>query len=154
MFRERAPLKKAGCCSKIFFCWVGPLIRFANRHKKLSVDQLGDLRDCDKVEQHIEVLGKIWNRYKHKEGSNRLFRAVIRQFLCEYMLIMFFNLVQTLINILSPFLVKYLIDFIKTGTNPFSDLFDFWDTSQIGWLAWLTKDMQYGICLGVTLNLS
>lgn len=65
---------------------------------------------------------------------------MFRLFICEYAVIMFFNTVQSIITILSPFMIKYMIDFIKTGENPFAKTFNFWDTSDIEWLSWLTRE--------------
>lgn len=154
IFKNKIPFQRAGCCSKLFFSWVNPLINYSNKHKKISIEQLGDLRQCDEVEAHTERLNKIWDRYKTRGSNNKLFKAVIRLFLGEYLLVMLFNFIQTLITILTPYLVKYLIDFIKTGENPWAHIFDFWDTSKVSWLSWMTRDLQYGVAMVLVLNLS
>jgi ABC-type multidrug transport system fused ATPase/permease subunit len=79
---------------------------------------------------------------------------VIRQFAWQYTVIMAYNFLQTCLTLVAPFIIKYLIDYIKYGENPWADKFNFWDTSDISWLSWLTRDLQYGLTLVMILNLS
>lgn len=79
---------------------------------------------------------------------------MIRQFAWQYTVIMAYNFLQTCLTLVAPFIIKYLIDYIKYGENPWADKFNFWDTSDISWLSWLTRDLQYGLTLVMILNLS
>ena len=50
IFKKGKSLERARCCSRVFFTWVKPLINYANKHGKLSLEMLGNLRPQDKVE--------------------------------------------------------------------------------------------------------
>ena len=55
---------------------------------------------------------------------------------------------------MKPFVMKYLVDFFKTGENPWKEHFEFWDLSEYPQLTWLTQDIQYGLFLILMLNLT
>ena len=99
----------------MLFRWIRPLINYTNKHNKISLEMLGELRKEDKVEAHIEELSKIWSRFKQREDGDKLFKAVIYQFRWQYTVIMLYNMVQTILISFSPFIIKYLIDYVKTG---------------------------------------
>jgi hypothetical protein len=56
--------------------------------------------------------------------------------------------VQAVLSIMAPLIVNFIIDFIKTGENPYN----------IGWeiesFPWLTPAKQYGLLLILILVLS
>ena len=125
----------------MFFSWVTPLIEFTKRHKKLKVGLLGELRDQDKVEIQIKRLRDIWDAKKNEEGGpskNALVWAVLLSFKSEYTYLMCLNAIQATLSLSSPFIIKPLIEFVKTGENAWEPSVSFFDTSEISWLEWFT----------------
>lgn len=64
---------------------------------------------------------------------------------------MVLNGVQALLQMSSPFIIKPLIQYIKTGQNAWEGKVEFWQTSHLPIVAWLTPETQYGLTLALTL---
>lgn len=64
---------------------------------------------------------------------------------------MFLNGCQACLNLCSPFIIKPLIEYVKTGENAWSPTIEFWDTSDVEYLKWLTPQTQYGLSLAFML---
>jgi len=43
----------SNCCGKIFFMWVNPIVKMANKDKKLAPIQYGELGDWEKLEASL-----------------------------------------------------------------------------------------------------
>ena len=84
-------------------------------------------------------------------SENSLAKAILTSFKCHYFVLMFMNIINACLNMSSPFLIHPLINFVKTGENAWAGTIDFWDTSKISWLKWLTKGDQYGLTLALLL---
>lgn len=151
LFEGRTVQSKASCCSKGFFSWVRPLINFANKDgQKLNLELYGDLPEKDQVHTQINNLRKEWECRRDGKGTNVLFRAVLSAYQSQYFVLMFFNILQTSCKLLSPFLIKFLIEYIQTGENEISAYVRFWDFSGTSF-EWLTQEKQYGFSLALTL---
>lgn len=46
-FKGKRPLETAHCCARLWFVWVLPILRIANKTKKLTPEVLGELREED-----------------------------------------------------------------------------------------------------------
>ena len=54
----------------------------------------------------------------------------------------------------SPFLIKLLVQYIKTGVNPYKDTYEFGAFDADSRFVWATPDVQYGMTLAVVFVLS
>eukprot|EP00347_Sterkiella_histriomuscorum_P019725 403340529 len=105
-------VRDMGLWKKLFFSWANPLIAFSKKNV-LHINQMGDIRQNQKVEVQYLKLKKSWKKYKHSQG-NALFKAVIHAYRYEYLIAVFFNLLITAAEISTPFLVKRIIEFIQS----------------------------------------
>jgi len=66
----------------------------------------------------------------------------------EYLVAMFWSVVQAFLTVMAPFIVKFVIEYIKTGEDPYN----------FGWkiesIPWLTPEKQYGLMLIFALIIS
>ena len=116
---------------------------------------MGELPDNDKVEVHLEKLQKAWlQRKKRGLRKNTLINSVFASFKRDYIYLFFLNAVQSVLMLLGPFFINILVDYIRTGTNPYKQYVAFFDTSDIEHLEWLTPDMQYGLTVALSLVIS
>lgn len=136
---------------KYFFTWVTPLVKYTKKYRKLKVEDLGDLKEEDRVAVQIENLRRVWDR-KVAAGVNQnsLMKAVLLSFKGHYIALMLLNLLNACLNMSSPFIIKPLIDFVKTGENAWAPNIQFWDLSGT-WLSFLSPEDQYGISLALIL---
>ena len=136
---------------RCFFTWITPLIKFSKKYRKLKVDDLGELRKDDQVKQQIENLRRVWLRaVAAGVTKNSLMKAVLVSFKSHYIVLMLLNIMNALLTMSSPFIIKPLIDFVKTGANAWAPTIKFWDTSGT-WLSFLSEGDQYGLCLALLL---
>lgn len=52
-----------------------------------------------------------------KDGDNKLFWSILKAFWTDFVLLILFNVVTTILNLTGPYMIKQLIDFVKTGEN-------------------------------------
>lgn len=131
-----------------------PLIHFTQKHGKLNQNNLGELDDESKIEVQIARLKKSWEHTKKKPGKNQLFRAILHANRFELMLLMGTKLIECSLKLASPYLIRIMVDYIKTGENQFSDILPFWEIKDVSWLTWLTPQVQYGIAVALVLVLT
>ena len=68
---------------------------------------------------------------------------------------MILNSTQAALGLLSPFIIKPLIQYIQDGKNAWVGTIDFFDLSQKApWLAYFTPERQYGLSLTLILILT
>jgi len=95
--------------------------------KTLHLDYLGQLNEQDKVENSIVRLKNSWKVYQGQANKTQyaLLKAVIDAFQCklclimlidlgEYLSIVFINFLCTGLNLVSPYLISQIIEFIET----------------------------------------
>ena len=124
----------------MFFSWATPLVDVIKnnyiltplyqyaRHSKLNIAQMGDLKNEDKVEYALQKLKASWKNQKAKgieNQKNGLFKAVILAYkskhllflntLVEYLVALSLNILTTMLNLFSPYLVKQIIDYINSS---------------------------------------
>ena len=145
---------KSGCCSKGLGNWIVPLIDFTNTREKLNLDLYGELPESEQAQHHIELLETVWNRKKHEKGNNVLLKTLFIAFRRDYISLMFWNTLQTVLSVTSPFIIKLFINYIESGENAIKDYIQFWDLSNSEYFKWLTKPKQYGFFLALVLVLS
>ena len=66
-------------------------------------------------------------------------KSVLIAFKSEYIKIMCLNALQAVLNLLSPFIIKPLITYIKTGKNALYPHIKFWTFT--GWFKFLTPEI-------------
>ena len=139
----------------MFFNWVSPLVRFTKKHQSLNFEQLGDLPDNDKVEVHLERLQNKWlERRSRGLSKNTLINSVFASFKSAYAFLFFLNAIQSILTLMGPFFINFLVEYVRTGKNPYKQYVPFFDTSDNENLKWMTADMQYGLTLSLCLVLS
>ena len=87
---------------------------------------MGDLKRADTVEFALAKLKKSWKHHRRTGHKNALFKAVIYAYnskpwllkiaVGEYFIAFLFNVVVTMLNLSSPFLVKHIIEYIQDDT--------------------------------------
>ncbi|CDW86515.1 atp-binding cassette superfamily [Stylonychia lemnae] len=110
-FMPEQEIKEMGIWNKLFFSWANGLISFAKKNQ-IHINQMGKIKDQDRVELQYNKLKKSWKLYKNRKG-NSLFKAVLHAYRYEYFIAVIFNLVVTSIEISSPLLIKRIIDYIQ-----------------------------------------
>ena len=62
-----------------------------------------------------------WAKYQHnlQRGDNALFKSILSAFWNDFLLLVILNIVSTVMGLCGPLIIKKLIDFIKTGKNPY-----------------------------------
>lgn len=155
LFQNKKAYDRAWCCGRLFFTWVSPLLNHTKKHQRLLFEQMGDLPDRDRVELHLNRLKNAWQT--RRDGGlrrNTLISAVFASFRREYFRLIVYNAIQAVLTLLGPFFVHFLVDYVKTGQNPYAADLHFFDTSGIDRLEWLTQEMQYGMALALCLVVS
>ena len=103
----------------------------------MNLEQLGELNDEDEVEYAYQKLKKSWRYQKFTKSKNALFKAIILAYKCKFFPIMSYlsssflisyllvillveylsalciNIVTTMLNLSSPYMIKKIIDFIN-----------------------------------------
>ena len=67
---------------------------------------------------------------------------------------MILKVLELLTTIVSPYLIQFIVDYVKSGENPYKETFPFWEIKDVEWLEWLTPEQQYGFTLALLLVLS
>ena len=106
----------------MLFSWATPLVRFA-KNNILHLDYLGDLGEEHTVQYSIVRLKDSWSYYKVYAETSKyaLLKATFNAFKFEYITITCINLVNTALNLMSPYLVSKIIHFIETKDNKEDD---------------------------------
>ena len=117
------PFLKDGFCTNITFGWIKPLIDFSKAGYSLNTDHLELLQSKQPqwIEYKIEHLKSKWSKYEHDptRGDNALFKSILSAFWKDFLVLVVLNIVSTGMGLLGPFIIKKLIDYIKTGKNPY-----------------------------------
>ena len=132
------PKKRANCCSRIFFSWVTPLIAFTNKHEQLKMRHLGDLEDEAKINVQIQKLEKCWQEQLKTPGPNMLTKALFNTYIGELFWLFMLKLIEVALKLLNPYIIRALVEYVKTGENQFSEQVPFWEIKNVSWLEWLT----------------
>mmetsp|Transcript_17853 Transcript_17853/g.30300 ORF Transcript_17853/g.30300 Transcript_17853/m.30300 type:complete len:578 (+) Transcript_17853:575-2308(+) len=85
-------------------------------------------------------------------SKHSLTKAVFRSFQREYIIIVLMNAIQATLQMSSPFVIKPLIQYVKTGENAWD--VHYFDPPESGWLSLLTPEKQYGLTLSLILVLT
>jgi hypothetical protein len=86
---------------------------------------MGDLKSEDKVEVTLLKLKASWKKQKKKGSKHALFLAVIYAFrsklrktsyfyLGQYLTALSVNILVTMLNLSSPFLIKHIIEYLQS----------------------------------------
>ena len=118
-----------------------PLIKYTQKHGKLNQGNLGNLEDEAKIDVQIARLKKSWEVCQKKPGKNQLFRAILHANRVELALLMLTKLVECTLKLASPYLIRIMVDYIKSGENQFSNILPFWEIKDVSWLMWLTPEV-------------
>lgn len=113
VYKDKSPIKSAGCCSRAFFSWAYPLIHFA-RTNQISIDLMGTVSPEDSALAQMLKLEKAWDRYRQGSDKNALFKSVVAAFRREYLNAVFWNVLVACLQVTSPFILHSLIEFIKS----------------------------------------
>ena len=74
------------------------------------------MNDDDRVEISTAKLRKSWASYKEQANVSKyaLLKAVVAAFKWEYIKIIIINLIVTGLNLISPYLISMIIEYIET----------------------------------------
>ena len=109
---NRNPIDEASLFSRFMFSWTSPVLGYAQRNQ-LDINELGTVRKESDVRLQKARLMKEWLHYKDKPGKNGMLKAVMKAYRREYCISTFFAMLVCCLQIVSPFLLKALIDYIK-----------------------------------------
>ncbi|XP_067118437.1 ATP-binding cassette sub-family C member 4-like, partial [Centruroides vittatus] len=90
--RKSNPFDTVGVFSRIFFCWIFPLIN-EGRKRVLKEEDLYEISKYHTSEYLGDLLQKEWNRELQKENSSIL-KALLRFVGWKYLIIMLLSLIQ------------------------------------------------------------
>ena len=120
LFQNKKAYSKSGCCGHLFFTWITPLINFTRKHQSLIFEQMGNLPDNDMVEVHLERLQNAWLERKNQGlQKNTLINSVFASFRGDYIYLFSLNAVQSVLTLLGPFFINFLVNYVRTGENPY-----------------------------------
>merc|ERR1712166_116563 len=86
---------RAGCCSRLCFSWVNPMIRVVNKNEKIVMAQLGELHESERLEAALPVLEAKWNEaVNSKAKGDILFRTVFTAYKWQYLNVLFWNVLR------------------------------------------------------------
>lgn len=80
-----------------------------------------------------------------------MFWTAFNTFRWDYAKLMALTSLTAVLNLVGPFIIRPMVDFIKTGENAWADWCPFFDTSNNTLLYWLTPEKQYGCTLALLL---
>ena len=97
------------------------------------------------IEYHTNRLKTIWKQHKDRDNRspNALFNSICIAFMPDYFKLMFANALMAVLQLSGPYMIKKLIDFVKTGKAQWN--FELTD---------LNSGTEYGILLVAALVLS
>ena len=92
MFEGKTPIARAWWISRVFFSWIGPLMKFAQKHDELAIENYGDIREKDKVDHQIEKLRGFWEAdVKRGVSNNTLIFTMFRCYKWNLLYLMLCN---------------------------------------------------------------
>ena len=109
---NRNPIDEASLLSRFMFSWTAPVLAYSPKHQ-LDIKDLGNIRKSHDVRIQKAKLMAAWDQYKDKPGKNAMLKAVMRAYSTEYCIATFFAMLACCLQIVSPFLLKTLIEYIK-----------------------------------------
>jgi len=116
----------------------------------LYVEQFGDPSSKDNVDLDLIRLEANWKYYLDRgAGDNALFRALFRTFRSRLAIMMTVQLFVTLCQFAAPFLVLFLIAFIREGNHERS-----WDGLKEGFYLALGLGASQGLAASISEHLS
>ena len=74
----------------------------------MSIDDLGPLRDQDKIENNLDKMKKNYNEQKKKNLIFAAFKTFRREYINSYLL----GSLGSISDMLSPFLIQQIIQFL------------------------------------------
>lgn len=110
-FDKKNAYESASCWSKLFFSWTSPLLKYSKKNQ-LSIDELGTVRKSHDVKVQHARLVKAWDYYKHGKSKYGMFKAILRAYRFEYTVAVLWSLVVASLQLISPFLLRWTIEFI------------------------------------------
>ena len=111
-FHNRNPVEEASWWSRLMFSWTSPVLGYSKKYQ-LDINELGNIRKKHDVRIQKTRLMTAWNYYKNSKSKNSLLKAVLRAYRREYLITTSAAMLVCCLQILSPFLLKGLIDYIK-----------------------------------------
>ena len=152
LFEGKTPMSKAWWIARVFFMWLGPLIKHTQKYGTLKLENYGDMRKKDKVDPQIEKLRAVWQA-KSADGTtkNTLMFTIFSCYKWNMIYLMVCNFFSICLMFMQPFFLYFIIDFIKDGENKIESQCKFHDFSDVQWMKWLTQTRQYGLTLGLLL---
>jgi ABC-type multidrug transport system fused ATPase/permease subunit len=113
LFVGKNPFEHASIWQKMFFNWTAPVLSYAKKNQ-LDIKQLGKVRHSDSVEVQLAKLEAAWERRKNIPGEeNGLSKALFAAFKGELCYAIFWNFVVTILQLMTPFLLRNIILFIQ-----------------------------------------
>lgn len=119
LFEGRVPRQRAGCCSRIFFTWVSPLIGFTKQHGKIEMRHLGSLEETSRINVLIQKLDSCWQAQMKNPGPNMLRNALFNSNFGDLAWLFLLKLVEVSLKLLYPFIIGILVEFVETGENKY-----------------------------------
>lgn len=139
---------RVSCCNSMTFDWIKPYIQHARYHNQLDPDHLDCIELNEGVDDYLTRLRQVWTMHAEEDdeirNENALYLSVVRAFWPNYIKLMLASIISALLQISGPFLIKKLIDFVKTGKSAFN-----WEP-----VSSFAQETEYGLLLVLALVLS
>jgi hypothetical protein len=95
------PYAKKGCCTRITFGWIAPLLRFTKANYSLNINHLELIKQEVMIENKIELLKSKWINYENNQarGDNALFKSILFAFWKDFLILVILNVVSTIMGL-------------------------------------------------------
>lgn len=115
------PLAKANILSKLFFSYISPLLRIANKKKDVTPDDLYDVMPQDSSRYQSEKLLSKWKeqvtKSKNKGKKPSLLKALFLAYGPWYLFLAIGAISEEVLRITQPILLGLLIDYFSLNTE-------------------------------------
>lgn len=108
---KKSVFENSNFLSKYMFSWAYHVFEPA-RQRQLPIEDLGTLPERFKLEKPLAAFKNNWEKETNK-GSNTLLKCIIKTFQKEYFFCLTLSVIEVSLRILAPFLIKWLVEFIK-----------------------------------------
>ena len=119
-YGDKNAYEAASCWSKLLFSWASPVLGYSKKYQ-LDIEDLGTIRESHDVRVQQGRLVTAWNGYKRSGSKHSLFKAVLRAYRWEYTVAVLWNLLVCALQIISPFVLRRLILFVRERAESTSE---------------------------------
>ena len=114
-YSEKVFMNEASLSDKILFRWVTPFIT-KGKTSRLSYDDMGKLREQDTAEEQYRKFSQAFETKKHTGGLT-LVKAMLIAYKLDFAFLLLLNLLSSIIELSSPFLIARVIEYVQYGTD-------------------------------------